>query len=176
MCRHSSRVLVALLTFTVGVTASWLFFGPAKVRSIVHTELATTAASPSYIIDMGTLEPVSRMPSPMMSIESTPGEPLRILYVGTDNKGDSNDSIRVSFLLQNMTNQPIQSYEVSCERSRGTLRNLTFSESRLLEQAFRPGSSQLFVCDCKATDALELRVDWVEFVTGVRWSGGRPRN
>ncbi len=179
MCCHLRRVLVALLTFTVGVTASWLFFGPAKVRSVVrrevHTELVTTVASPSYRIDMGTLEPVSKVPSPMTSIESIPGEPLKILYVGTDTKGDSNDSLHVSFLLQNVSNQAIQSYEVSCERSRGTLRNLTYTE-RSHGQAFRPGSSQLFVCDCKANDTLEVRVNSVGYVNGNWWTGSKPRN
>src|SRR5215813_14283072 len=165
MYRHLTRVFVAILTFTVGVMASWLFFRPA-VRREVRTEVVAVA-SKIPDIDMGKIEPVSKVPSPMMSIESGPNQPIKFWYVGTETMGGSNDRLRVSFLIQNVSYQAIRSYLVTCGRPNESLRKLV--ELQSFERGFRFGASQPLVCECQKDDTLELRVLRVEFLNGDIW-------
>jgi hypothetical protein len=159
MYRNLIRALVGLLTFAVGVIASSFFYHPVKVVKQSSILVAT---------------PVSTVASPIMSIESIPSEPLKILYVRTEISADRKEDRRVTFLLQNVSDQAIRAYVVSCWRSRATSSGAAYSESRSFPQGFRYGSSQPFVCHSEATDTLELSVNEVEFIDGSRWTKYQP--
>jgi len=116
---------------------------------------------------MGKIEPVSKVPSPMMSIESAPNQPIKFWYVGTETMGDSDDHLRVSFLIQNVSNQAIRSYLVTCGRPNESLGKRV--ELQSFERGFRFGASQSFVCECQKNDTLELRLKRVEFLNGDIW-------
>jgi hypothetical protein len=158
MYRNLIRASVGLLTFGVGVIASSFFYHQVKVVHVVQQGSILVVA------------PVSTVRSPIMSIESLPTDPIKILYVGTEISADRKEGRRVNFLLQNVSNGAIRAYVVSCLRSRATSSGAAYQESRSFQEGFRYGSSQSFVCYSEATDTLELSVNEVEFMDGIRWS------
>ncbi|HKE59324.1 MAG TPA: hypothetical protein VKB46_21595 [Pyrinomonadaceae bacterium] len=163
MNRNLIRAFVGLLTFAIGVFVSSLFYHPVKVVTLVYDSSSILVATP-----------ISSVASPTLSIDSLTTEPLKIRYVGTEIT-DHNERLRVNFLVQNISNQTVRAFVVSCVRSTATTSG-AYLESRSFPEGLRNGASEPFVCYSAATDNLELRVNEVEFMDGTRWSKNQPVN
>ena len=161
MYRYVIRALIGLSTLAIGVFVSSLFYHPVRVVKVVHESSSILVATP-----------ISSVASPTMSIESLPTAPLKIRYVGTE---ISQERLRVNFLLQNISNQAVRAFVVSCVHSTATTSG-AYLESRSFPEGLRYGASEPFVCYSAATDTLELRVNEVEFMDGTRWSKNQPMN
>src|SRR5258705_10365448 len=101
MHRYLIRILVALLTFAVGVVVS----------------LSTGVFSRPAGKNLPTRYPCSRsravVSAPAMTIESQPDEPLKLLYSSTSLDFTNSGKRQVHFLVENVSDRDIRNFSVN---------------------------------------------------------------
>ena len=161
MRRWLSFIPIALVTFGLGIMAARVGDVRVSTRRYECTRRTHLRSSLPGVVTK----------SPTMSFERYPDQPLEILYDSTHEVARSVGSVRVKFLFKNTNQKPIVRYTIEYlskpASDNETLANLhgIFDGSRL-----QSGESETFVLTTRSDSRLSLRVNYVEFDDGTRWS------
>ena len=173
MYRYGIRSLVALLTFAIGLLISAVpnLVNRSKVvavrarHSSCHRKMEYV---PSPVIAMGDV------PSPVMSIDTQPNEPLKILYLSTSQDPDDSNKRQVDFLVENRSDRDIKGFTVNYRSSwtsntKGGGGGVSV-EANPEVQVFRTGDSKVVRINCDADQVLTVWLNSTEFADGSHWN------
>ena len=176
MYRYGIRSFVALLTFAIGLLISAVpnLLNRSKVvtlrarHSSCHRKMEYV---PSPIIAMGDVS------SPVMSLDTQPNEPLKILYLSTSQDPDDSNKRQVDFLVENRSDRDIKGFSVNYRSSwtsntkggGGGISAIPNSD------VLRTGDSQVVRINCDADQVLTLWLSSAEFADGSHWNNDIPQ-
>jgi hypothetical protein len=165
MHRYGIRILVAVLTFALGVGLSMVF---GLVR-FPETNIAQMLRNPS---SCGRKVRMAR--PPLLAVDSQPHEPLKLVYLGAVPAPHDVRELRMELRVENRSEQTVAGYSISSQKiwkADGTAggRTLEWDSNVLL----RPGESRVITVTRDAGHALSLRVEKVTFEDGSIWSNPR---
>ncbi len=170
MSRYFVRFSVALLTFIIGVIVNALPipFHRAWNSAVPAQPVAIRARSFRRCYHAGQF-----LSSPVMSIETSPGEPLTLRYSTTSIDAPDPGRRQVHFMVENSSEKDIKAYSISWttrweSRVRGGGGRLTF-QANSPEEILMTGATRPVVINSEADEMLTLSVDSVEFVDGSHW-------
>ena len=169
MCRYGIRLSVALLTFAIGLVVSAV---PSLFNRAPLTEFARARHGSSCHRRMGSVW-MGSVSSPMMSIETQPNEPLKILYLSTSLDPADPNKRQVDFLVENRSDRDIKGFTVNYRSSwtsntKGGGGGVSVIANPQ-EQVFRTGDSQVVRISCDADQVLTLWLNSAEFGDGSQW-------
>ena len=160
MRRYAVRVVVAILTFGLGVAFSLLIglFKPHEIR-VNETWSKRRPPCPKKL----------RVVRPaFLTIDSEASDPLKLIYLG-----ESPDH-RMKFLIENRRDQMVSGFSLKGNEIWGTTGQAgktVFDWSS--EDFLRPGESRLITTSARGAEALSLRVSAVTFQSGFTWINPR---
>lgn len=164
MYRYGIRFFVALLTFAIGLLVS-------AVPNLFHR--APLGYPLVYVRGPGGSCHHQRMgyvPSPVMSIETQPNEPLKILYLSTSQGPADSNKRQVDFLVENRSDRDIKGFTINYRLTSNTKGGGVSVAANPEEQVFRTGDSQVVRINCDADQALTLWLNSAEFADGSQWN------
>jgi hypothetical protein len=164
MRRYGVRILVAVLTFGLGVALSFALglFRVPHTR-ISHRWSESSSCRKSFRISRPTL----------LTFDSEANDPLQVAYLGPTLDSET-EKTGTKLLVVNKSNKTITGYVISGEQSwRENVRSgqtlIDSSANVLLE----PGESHSMSVPRSFNRGLLLRVQWVAFQDGSRWVNPR---
>ena len=171
MYRYGIRFFVALLTFAIGLLVS-------AVPNLFNR--APLGYPLVYVRGPGGSCHHRRMgyvPSPVMSIETQPNEPLKILYLSTSLDPADSNKRELDFLVENKSDRDIKGFSISYRSSwtsntkggGGGISAIPNSD------VLRTGDSQVVRINCDADQVLTLWLSSAEFADGSHWNNDIPQ-
>ncbi len=164
MRRYAVRVLVAVLTFALGVAFS-LFLGLFRLQESTFADTYTLSSN------CGRAKRVSR--PAFLKVDSEYGDPLKLSYLGPS----ADHGMRL--LVENRRDQTISGFSLSGKRlwtDRGTAGETAFSWNSdgvwNSSSVLRPGET-LVINLPRNTDGISVLVDEVTFESGFTWINPR---
>ena len=165
MHRYLIRILVALLTFAVGVVVSLstgIFSRPAGTNLPVRYPCSRNRVVVS---------------APSMTIESQPDEPLKLFYSSTSLDFTNSGKRQVHFLVENVSDRDIQNFSVNYLSSWASKREGggggIFVGDNVRGNLLRAGDSKTITIDSDYDQMLQLWVSSAEFLDNSRWDNPR---
>ena len=171
MNRYLIRVLVAVLTFCIGVAVGSLRPRTSKYRCREFT----------YSIRQNETESCRKRyrfsASPFLSVDTASTDPVRLTYSSTNSLPGNLQRQNVEFLVENTAERQIRSVNVGfvASRYRGEYQRsgwkVVNSEGRAISSVDHTPST--ISIDCGADETLAVWVSSVEFKDGSRWMNPR---
>jgi hypothetical protein len=160
MRRYAVRILVALLTFGLGVALS-LVFGFFKPRQVFVSDV-TWSRRPPCRKQFQVARPE------FVTTDTQLSDPLKLVYLGETSDG------RMRFLIENRRDQTILGYSIRGDRIWGSdgQPGLTLFEWHSGD-LLGPGETRSIITAPRTADAVSLRVSTVTFQSGFTWINPR---
>lgn len=158
MRRYAVRVLVAVLTFALGVAFS-LFLGMFRFQEYKSTE--------TFIFSKGCPKTRAVSRPAFLRVDSEYGDPLKVSYLGpTSTQG-------MKLLVENRREQTISGFSLRGKRlwshnGRDAAASFAWSSNQVLY----PGDTQVIELPAN-TEAVSVLVDGVTFESGYTWINPR---
>ena len=167
MHRYGIRILVAVLTFALGVGLS-MVFGLVRFPETNIAQMLRTSSPRSCGRKMRMARP------PLLAVDSQPHEPLKLVYLGAVPASHDVRELRMELRVENRSDQTVAGYSISSQKiwkadAMASGRTLEWDSNVLL----RPGESRVITFTRDAGHALSLRVEKVTFEDGSIWSNPR---
>ena len=165
MRRYGIRVLVAVLTFALGLALSFalgLFRGPLARFS--HKWSESRSCRKEF-----------RLAKPsVLTVDSQLNEPLQVTPLGATLHSDMAENSGVRLLIQNRSNKTITDYAIGAERSwrESGKSGVSFFDSTG-NLRLEPGESQTITLHRAVDSRFLVRVESVGFEDGSRWNNPR---
>jgi hypothetical protein len=160
MRRYAVRILVALLTFALGVALS-LVFGLFKPRQVFVSDV-TWSRRPTCRKQYQVARPQ------FVTTDTQLSDPLKLVYLGETSDG------RMRFLIENRRDQTILGYSIRGDRVWGAdgQPGPTLFEVHSGD-LLGPGETRSIITAPRTADAVSLRVSTVTFQSGFTWINPR---
>ena len=160
MRRYAVRILVAILTFAIGVTLS-LVFGLFKPHQVFVSDI-TWSSRPPCRKQFQVTRPE------FVTADTQLSDPLKIVYLGETSDG------RMRLLVENRRDQTILGYSIRGDRIWGSDGHpgptlFEWHSGELLG----PGETRLITTAPRSADPVSLRVATVTFQSGFTWINPR---
>src|SRR5215208_1974216 len=166
MHRYGVRIVVAVLTFALGVGLSMalgLFRFP-------ETRFAQMLRQPARSCRRN----IRMARPPLLAVNSQPNEPLKLIYLGATPAAHDVRELRMELLVENRSDQTVAGYSISGQKiwranGIGGEKTLDWNSNVLL----KPGESHSITLTRDASQAWSLRVEKVTFQDGSIWTNPR---
>jgi hypothetical protein len=165
MRRYGVRLLVAVLTFGIGVALSFALglFRVPQTR-ISHRWSESSSCRKNFRIDRPSL----------LTVDNQPNDPLQLAYLGATSHSEMAGTTGTRLLIENKSNKTITGYAISSEKSwrehgKSGVAFRDWTGNVLLE----PGESHSIDLPRSIEGGLLLRVQWVGFQDGSSWNNPR---
>lgn len=167
MHRYGIRIVVAVLTFALGVGLSMVF----GLLRLPETKIAQMLRTPS---PRSCGRKVRMARPPLLAVDSQPNEPLKLVYLGAAPASHDVRELRMELRVENRSDQTVAGYSISSQKiwkadAMAGGRTLEWDSNVLL----RPGESRVITFTRDAGHALSLRVEKVTFEDGSIWANPR---
>jgi hypothetical protein len=160
MRRYAVRILVAILTFALGVTLS-LVFGLFKPHRVFVSDI-TWSRRPPCRKQFQVARPE------FVTVDTQLSDPLKIVYLGETSDG------RMRLLVENQRDQTILGYSIRGDRiwgSDGQPGPMLFEWHS--GDVLGPRETSLVTTEPRSADPVSLRVATVTFQSGFTWINPR---